>query len=97
MSAKKAYQFDEAGLLAGVTEADESPLEPGVFLLPARCTLTPPPEGVPADKWPRWNGVSWNLVNRSVSGADEPSPVEKLRAFLSSNPDVAQLLESGAP
>lgn len=85
-----AYQYDLAGYFVGVTEADESPLEPGVFLLPARCTLTPP-QNPSEGEWPRWNGSAWALVALPVS-----DPVAKLRDFLTKNPDVAALLQSGA-
>lgn len=97
MSTKTAYQYDRAGLFAGTTEADESPLEPGVFLLPARCTFTAPPDSVPDDKWPRWNGRAWGLVNRPApaASANDNDPVAKLQAFLASNPDVAALLQQG--
>jgi hypothetical protein len=91
-----AYQFDHAGLYIGETVADESPLEPGVYLLPARATLAPPPADVPADMWPRWNGSHWQLVNRPTAPATE-DPVAKLAAFLSANPDVAALLQSATP
>lgn len=87
-----AYQFDYSGHYSGATEADESPLEPGVFLLPGRCTLTPPPEEIPDDKWPRWNGTAWDLVNRPQPVAADPA--EKLREFLAANPDVAKLIGS---
>lgn len=94
---KLAYQFDLAGLFVGITEADESPMEPGEFLLPARCTFTPPPapDDVPADKWPRFVGQSWILANRPAPPAEveAPDPVEKLRLYLEENPDVAALLE----
>lgn len=89
-----AYQFNTAGLYVGTTEADESPLEPGVYLVPARCTLVAPPESVPDDKWPRWNGSAWELVNRPVLAAPE-DPVAKLAAFLAANPDVAAVLQQG--
>ena len=87
-----AYQYDRAGLYAGETEADESPLEPGVYLLPARCTLTPPPADVPEGQWPRWNGAAWLLANKPQP-APAPDPLAKLAAFLNENPDVAALLE----
>lgn len=87
-----AYQFDHAGLYVGITEADESPLEPDVYLVPARCTLAAPPADVPADKWPRWNGRGWDLVTRVQQ--HQPDPVDKLRAFLDGNPDVAALLQT---
>jgi hypothetical protein len=94
----KAFQFDHAGLYAGTTEADESPLEPGVYLLPARCTLTPPPADAPASKWPRWNGSAWQMVNRPAPApaAEAEDPVAKLQAFLAQNPDVAALLSNTA-
>lgn len=95
MSTKPAYQFDHAGLLQGVTEADESPLELGVYHLPARCTLVPPPDDVPDDKWPRFNGRAWDLVTRPQRTADAPeNPVDKLKAFFDANPDVAALFEA---
>lgn len=96
METKVAYQFDAAGLYQGETVADASPLEPGVFLLPARCTFAPPPKNVPGDRWPRWNGVAWVLARRREAPADDPAgdPVERLRAFLAGNPDVAALLST---
>ncbi len=90
-----AYQFDRAGLFLFETVSHESPLEPGVFLVPAGCTLTPPPADVPADKWPRFTGNAWQLVTRPqatlVDGSGE-DPVAKLKSFLEHNPDVAALL-----
>ena len=85
---KTVYQCDRAGLLIGPTEADESPLEPGVYLIPAGAVATPPPVEWPDDRWPRWNGVRWELVTRPCQ-----DPVAKLQDFLSRNPDVAALLE----
>lgn len=84
------YQYDSAGLYAGDTLADESPLEPGVYLYPARSTATPPPEHSD-DQWPRWNGVSWQLIPKPTM-PPAPSAAEKLAAFLSQNPDVAALV-----
>lgn len=93
---KTAYQFDLAGLYQGTTVADESPLEPGIYLLPARCTLVSPPESTEG-QWPRWNGAAWQLVNRPQPSAQpESDPVAKLREFLNANPDVAALLQQPA-
>lgn len=90
---KPAYQYDRSGYLVGITEADESPLEPGVYLVPSGCTLSVPPEELPDDKWPRWNGSTWMLASRPQQpSANDNNPVEKLRAFLSENPDVAELI-----
>jgi hypothetical protein len=92
---KPCYQFNHAGLLLGETVADQSPLEPGVFLLPAGCTFTSPPAEVPDGKWPRWNGHVWDLVTKPVPASDNTDPVAKLQAFLAANPDVAAIINDG--
>ncbi|CAG2144384.1 hypothetical protein LMG31506_02994 [Cupriavidus yeoncheonensis] len=91
MSTKTVYQLDVAGHFAGETLADESPLEPGVWLIPRGCIEIPPPNEWPEDKWPRWNGAEWQLVTKPQP-AELPDPAEKLRAFLQANPDVAALV-----
>ena len=66
----KAHTFDSAGLYVATIEADESPLEPGVFLLPANSTTKEPP-AAKEGKIPRWNGSSWRMVkDRSAEGAE---------------------------
>lgn len=93
MTFKLAYQCDHAGLFVGTTQADESPLERGVYHTPAGCTLTPPPDEWPETKWPRWTGRRWDLVNRPQPPA-EPSAAEKMAAFLRDNPDVAAMINA---
>lgn len=94
MKTKPVYQYDLAGLFVGQTEADESPLEPGVFLIPARCVEVEPPE-FSGDHWPRWNGAKWELIEVSPANDNQPaSPVDKLRDFLNANPDVAALISA---
>lgn len=90
-----AYQTDRAGLYAGETVADDSPLEPGVLIVPAGAVLVPPPQSIPDGQWPRWNGSAWDLVPIPPRRAG-PSPAEKLAAFLAANPDVAALIEPPA-
>lgn len=87
---KPAYQYNAAGIYTGATVADESPLEPGVYLLPAGCTLTPPPEA-PAGQVPRWNGSVWQLIDAPVAPT-APDAMAKLQAFLAQNPDVQAML-----
>lgn len=41
---KQVVQLDDKNYFVGITTADESPLEPGVFLLPAGCVDADPPE-----------------------------------------------------
>lgn len=88
------YQYDPAGIYQGTTEADESPLEPGVWLMPARTTAVPPPADAPEGRRPRWNGSRWDLVVAAASRHEDAAV--KLAAFLDANPDVAALLDQPA-
>lgn len=40
----KIFNYDATGRFTCESTAEESPLEPGVFLIPAQATTTPPPE-----------------------------------------------------
>ena len=66
-----AFVFDAAGLYCGIQKMQESPLEPGVFLLPRNACLIKPvfKEGF----IPKWNGESWDLVERKVAIKDSAS------------------------
>lgn len=61
MSTKAVYQCDSSGVFIDVTEAFESPLEPGVFHLPAGCVEAEPP-AAEAGKVVVWTGDAWTLV-----------------------------------
>lgn len=52
---KQVLQLDSDGYLVGLTFADESPLEPGVYLIPAGCVEMDEPI-VPTGKKARWMG-----------------------------------------
>ena len=92
MSGKTVYQTNYSGLFVTETIADESPLEPGIFLIPAGCVETAPPEEWADDQWPRWNGISWELIPKpQVQQA--VSAEEKLAEFLADNPDVMALIK----
>ena len=77
------YQTNTNGIFVGATEADESPLEPGVFLIPGGCVEQEPPalaEGEQA----RWIDGAW-LVE-PVPPPPEPEtpeepPVDAIEAF----------------
>lgn len=73
MSVKAVYQTDQSGIFVGVVAADESPLEPGVFLIPAGCVETPPPQ-IPADMAARWVNGKWVLETIPVAPASPPEP-----------------------
>jgi hypothetical protein len=92
MTTKTVYQIDNSGLYVGETVADESPLEPGVFHMPAKTVAVPPPADVPADHWPRWNGSAWVLAKNVQQPANDNDPVAKMKLFLEQNPDVAEYL-----
>lgn len=112
MAHKPVSQINQAGLFVCVTLADDSPLEPGVWLMPAGTVDAMPPgtytpaedpgtlgtfePSWPADRWPRWNGVEWQLINRPQQAQQvQEDPIAKLQAFLAANPDVAALLQQG--
>jgi hypothetical protein len=56
-------QLDSGGHYLGTAQAWESPLDaPGTYLMPAGTIRQPPPNTWPTGRWPRWNGVEWELV-----------------------------------
>ncbi|QJT10220.1 hypothetical protein [Oceanidesulfovibrio marinus] len=56
------YHYDrDTGAYLGPSLADESPLEPGVFILPAHATKIEPPETDSGDT-AVWNGAAWEQV-----------------------------------
>jgi hypothetical protein len=97
MSSKTVYQYDVAGRYLGETLADESPLEAGVYHLPARTTEQgpPPKDSWPEGRWPRWNGISWLMIGSTdpLQQPPEDDPLEKLARFLEANPDVLAVMD----
>lgn len=65
---KTSSQLDSDGYFVGVVIADESPLEPGVFLIPGGAIDLPPPEPLAGKRY-RPNGLGgWEALddNRGV-------------------------------
>jgi hypothetical protein len=75
---KNAYTFhSETGVFIGVDFAQESPLEPGIFLLPAGATFVEPPQFAEG-KQAVWNGETWEVQDippPPEPPAPEPEPV----------------------
>lgn len=72
---KQVCQLDAAGYFTGTTTADESPLEPGVLLIPGGCIEAEAPI-VPEGQRAKWDGV-W--VFEDVPRPDpvpEPEPLD---------------------
>lgn len=63
-SFKTVWQTDGDGFLLGTTVADESPLEPGVFLIPAGAVEEAPPGVAPPKQAWRWVGGVWVLAKK---------------------------------
>lgn len=57
----KAYRYDNEGYLIGELQMQPSPLEPGVYLLPAMSTEIQPPAPTQTTE-PKWDGSAWQLV-----------------------------------
>jgi hypothetical protein len=55
---KVLVQLADDGSYAGMTVADESPLEPGVYLFPRNAIEANPPE-IPEGKRAIWDSGSW--------------------------------------
>jgi hypothetical protein len=59
----KIYHYHpEYKIYLGSSDADESPLEPGVFLIPAHATELEPPE-YSEGKVPVFNESSWTIID----------------------------------
>lgn len=75
---KIVSQLDASGRYVGAVEADESPLEPGVFHIPGGAIDVPPPV-MPGGKFARWaNG--W--VFEDLALVDEPAGVAPVQRRL---------------
>lgn len=60
-----AYVYDDQGYFIGTTQVQESPLEPGVWLMPGACTMTAPPDHIEGETV-RWSGEGWSVEQEAV-------------------------------
>lgn len=66
------FQLDDLGYLVGQCEADESPRQPGFFLIPGGCVSDPPP-AIGEGQRARHVGGQWTV--EVIQADPEPEPV----------------------
>lgn len=70
---KIVSQLNAAGYFVGPAQADASPLEPGVFLIPGGCVDQTPPD-IPQGTRARWAEGAWQFEPLSLEPDPEPVP-----------------------
>ena len=80
MTTKLVYQLDEHDVLVGATEALESPLEPGVFLIPAGCIDTDiiPPTVDDPSSYVFWREGNWWIGHYIDPNAPKPEDLARI-------------------
>jgi len=79
---KTVSQLDANGYFVSLTEADQSPLEEGVFLLPAGCVDALPGDIPPCTR-AKFNGVAFvleNIPRPVLEPVVAPNPKDLIRA-----------------
>lgn len=80
---KQVVQLDDNGYYSGQTYADRSPLEPGVWLIPAGCVDTTPPENMRQGYKYQYSPAGWIEVSEHVADRKPPrQSVEQARVWL---------------
>lgn len=57
----EVYSYNNEGIYVGITVADKSPLENGIYLIPANATTIKPPE-IQEGYIQKFNGTGWDVV-----------------------------------
>lgn len=73
MNSRIISQLDAEGYYIYPAEADESPLEPGVWLIPAGAIDVPPPE-VPEGLRAKWNPDTSSFLLEVIPEPPQPDP-----------------------
>jgi len=73
------HYHPDTGLLLGTSQADESPLEPGVHLIQAHATASPPP-AFGAGERVLWDGAAWRVEAVPVTPAPPPPTLAESQA-----------------
>lgn len=86
---KTVYLFDALGLFTGSYEAQESPLEPGVFIAPTSSTDIAPPQIAQGESL-RWNNGAWQVIAAPTPPVIIPpvlTPLQQIRALEQTHDD----------
>lgn len=94
MPEKIVSQLDTNGYFVAAVSADESPLEPGVFLIPAGAVDAEPPM-VPEGKVALRQGESWVFVNPPALLPDQEPPIQGVPQIVSMRQARLALLSAG--
>lgn len=70
---KTVSQLDAAGYFVGLVDCDESPEEPGVYLIPGGCIDVAAPV-VPTGQRARWVAGAWTFEADTAPAATDPPP-----------------------
>jgi len=102
----KAYFYDHQGFYVGIINRQQSPLEPGVWLMPASATTEMPPECA-ENQIQKWTGSQWIVIEKPseevpVNTLPELSPQEIINEealyFLASTDwYIIREMDSGEP
>lgn len=70
MRTKQVYQLDQNGVFIGLETSFESPLEPGVFLIPAGCVEIEPPS-FKEGQYAQWINSKWVIKDIPIPTPEE--------------------------
>lgn len=76
---KVVYQCNDDGFLVCETLVQESPLEPGVWLMPPNCVEVRPPDLL-EHQGARWDGEKWNVVDFTPEFIPPADPWDAVRS-----------------
>ena len=76
---KTVVQLNQQGYYTGLSVADESPLEPGIYLMPAG-TIDAEQPVIPENHRARWVDNSWTFESLPIIVPDETSVIEQTYA-----------------
>lgn len=86
----KVYNYNQEGIYLGESLADESPLEPGIFLIPGNATEIAPPT-IEQGFVPVFNGTEWEMKDISLQQTEPiTGPIEEP---VTENKTQAELLQ----